>query len=184
MGPSRLSRGKDGAVRIDYSQSSGTRVAMWEPISNGVMHTIFNGEGAIVRRDFFECLNSISVIDKCVSDFVDSERIAIEGHDDMHEVALSKNCPSCNETGLLLEVERKEGKITNIPVMPVYKCNKCGKRSYYLTDEYLDHLVSGNIDLFKGPEQRQMQADKEAFRKELKEYIIRIFASKRIVCIR
>lgn len=71
-----------------------------------------------------------------------------------------------------------------MPVMPLYYCTNCSKQSYYLTNTYLEYLIYNNKGLFTNKEQVELQNDEEAFIAELKEYIIRIFASKKIMQIK
>jgi len=61
---------------------------------------------------------------------------------------------------------------------------ECKAKSYYLTDEYLEFLVDSNYNMFSDDEQREIERDKNAFLKELRAYIIRIFASKKIQSIK
>ncbi len=49
-----------------------------------------------------------------------------------------------------------------------------------LADEYLDALVKNNASLFGKDEIRERGKDGRAFVNTLQEYVIRIFASKRI----
>jgi predicted RNA-binding Zn-ribbon protein involved in translation (DUF1610 family) len=103
-------------------------------------------------------------------------------HRDFNEPELSKQCPYCGSNKLVRYT--KANKHAAIPVMPLYICEECRAKSYYLTDEYLEYLVDSNRDMFSQEEQAEIVKDKIAFLKELRAYIIRIFASKKIQSIK
>lgn len=101
---------------------------------------------------------------------------------DFAEVLLDRDCPQCGKRGLPRERDANPG--ARLPsVMPIYVCGGCGKRGYHLTDQYLESLIAERPELFSEDELRQRDADRTAFTEEIKAYIIRIFASQRIVCI-
>ena len=99
------------------------------------------------------------------------------------EVKLNRQCPHCGETSLVRFADSVVAS-KDLPVMPLYSCSVCKKRSYYLTDEYLEFLVKNNASLFEGAELAELEKDSQAFMHEIKEYIIRIFAAKHIERIR
>jgi hypothetical protein len=68
--------------------------------------------------------------------------------------------------------------------MPLYSCTGCSTKSYYLTRDYLEYLVDNNNSMFEAAELSELSKDKNAFMSELEAYIIRIFASKKIMCIK
>ncbi len=100
---------------------------------------------------------------------------------DFTEIKLNKQCPSCASYSLSRDIDFDKQKV---PIMPTYVCAQCQGKSYYLSDSYLNYLVSDNSELFSEKELKEMTSNKEAFLSELKEYIIRIFASKRIIRIK
>lgn len=63
---------------------------------------------------------------------------------------------------------------------PIFRCTKCDKRFYSITRTYLERLVDRKAELFDEKELEELRKDRETFINTLNEYIIRIFASKRI----
>lgn len=119
------------------------------------------------------------------------ERIKKELHDmSVHaakerpyeSVRLKKPCPNCNTDSLVRYVESVPKP--EMPVMPLYICSNCKKKSYYLTTAYLEHLIKNNTDLFSKAELSEFDKNSDAFIRELEGYILRIFASKKIMCIK
>jgi len=99
------------------------------------------------------------------------------------EIKISKSCPHCNTNSLVRYVDAYSSRQV-IPIMPIYSCKNCSKQSYYLTDSYLEYLVYSKKELFSNDEQTELRNNESAFITELKEYIIRIFASKKIMQIK
>jgi hypothetical protein len=98
-------------------------------------------------------------------------------------VKFNKPCPKCSEYKLSRYVEAFASK-QQVPVMPIYHCSNCKQQSYYLTKHYLEYLVDNNPELFSEAELAELKADKTKFLAELEGYIIRIFASKKVMCIK
>ncbi len=98
------------------------------------------------------------------------------------DVKFSKPCPKCGQYELLRYVDAFAGK-SDAPIMPLYHCNNCNTKSHHLTNEYLEYLVENNAALFDDKETSELSKDRSAFMTELKGYIIRIFASKKIMSI-
>lgn len=180
-----LSRNPDGRVQLQYTHSSGRRTVVWEPIKEGVAETIFDDQGAVLRQSL---VPGTTDIDKRLA--LQMRELLKEANVDKvresaeyNEIKLKKNCPACG-TDTLSQYREKVGGMETIPIVPTYLCGKCNGRSYYLTDQYLDQLVSTNKELFSEQELSELRSNKEAFMSELKEYIIRIFASKKIIRIK
>ncbi len=175
-----LSRNGAGKVKLEYAHDGQKRTVLWEPLGSGTVETIFDGEGAIALQRIFS-----DKIDKeaQVARFIKAEKIAGVRQGDYSEIRFNKKCPTCGADSLQRLAETISDS-SKMPVMPIYVCGSCKGKSYYLTDSYLEHLISNNVDLFEENERKALDSDKGAFVKEIKEYIIRIFASKRIMCIK
>lgn len=94
-------------------------------------------------------------------------------------------CTKCGNLGLYRELDLvSPDRIREVPVMPIFICKKCSQKHYSLTDEYLKYLVLSNKQLFESAELKEIDTDLESSINTLKEYIIRIFASKRISKVR
>jgi hypothetical protein len=178
----QLSRSKSGAVKLEYLHEGKNVIALWEPFSTGILETVFNNEGAVMRQTMLKCASGKKEIDEYVGSLagalsVDAENVAYS------EVRLKKDCPKCGSPSLERLVDLDAEK-PNVPAMPTYTCTSCQTRSYYMSDEYLEHILSGNVALLSDEEKAEMERNRDAFKAELKEYIIRIFASKRIMRIK
>jgi hypothetical protein len=99
------------------------------------------------------------------------------------EIKLKKPCPKCNENSLERYAEVFSSK-EYVPIMPLYFCNGCKSKSYHLTDSYLEYLIENNRSLFSEEELLALGSDRNAFVSEVREYIIRMFASQKVMCIR
>ncbi|BCS90726.1 MAG: hypothetical protein ARM1_0183 [Candidatus Micrarchaeota archaeon] len=95
---------------------------------------------------------------------------------------IDKSCPVCGSSDLIRISEISD--YDKIPIMPLYACSSCNSRLYYLTDSYLIKLVERNNGLFTENEINEYRENREAFLNELKEYISRFFASKKVYRIK
>lgn len=98
------------------------------------------------------------------------------------ELRLKKSCPNCGSDSLIRYTKPVSGE--EMPVVPIYLCKSCNRKSYHLTTAYLEYLIKSNTDLFAQSELLELNKKHEAFVKELEGYILRIFASKKIMRIK
>ncbi|HUY70273.1 MAG TPA: hypothetical protein VMV00_01750 [Candidatus Baltobacteraceae bacterium] len=174
-----VSRGDSGEIKLEYSAPDGNVRKLWERVSDSILETMFDSEGGILEQRLHK---GGANAEEFLSN--ESKTHKLELKESKYEsIRLDKSCPTCNTPNPSRHVEafRSAGEV---PVMPTYHCKQCATKSYYLTEGYLDNLVRGNSSMFTGNELKELQADEAAFKAELKAYIIRIFASKRIVCIK
>lgn len=164
---------REGKARVDYSDGNSALTETFEEIGNSVLVTSFNSDGRVLDRRLskggkgaearaLEFAGSMGRVERC----------------EYSEVLIGKACPKC---GGRLEMHVGEA---DVPIMPLYDCRGCGSRSFDLTDEYLQKLVSGNRVLFENSELDALGKSPEGFRNELMDYIIKIYASKHISKIR
>jgi hypothetical protein len=168
-----------GKVMLEYSTQGRKTIKLWEEKRDGTLETTFDCEGAILAQQLLDKADPEQRARSTLS--AASVPSALEKA--YEEVRLNRQCPHCSEASLV----RFAGSVSaskELPVMPIYCCSACNKRSYYLTDEYLEFLVTNNKALFAGAELAEFDRDSKAFMHELKEYIIRIFAAKHIPRIR
>ena len=156
------------------------RIRLFEQRNDVVIDTLFDGDGAILMQQIVKNerpLNSIAY------DIMRENNILSARETNYTKVRLNKKCPKCDDEGLLRYMDAFSSK-NELPIMPLYYCNKCSTKSYHLTDNYLKFLVEKNNGLFSSGEILEMNSDRNGFLEELRSYIIRIFASKRIMCIK
>ncbi|MEM3227778.1 MAG: hypothetical protein QXR58_02185 [Candidatus Micrarchaeaceae archaeon] len=172
-----LARGPHGEARFDYVDGKRRNTILIEKVGGGVLETLFDEEGAVLKQVAFK--GDAGNIELEVEDI--SKRIGPLGTAEYNEVTLRKSCPNCGKAALRRSVSNENG---GVPIVPTYVCTSCKGRSYYLTDQYLRSLVLENKGLFSKNEIEELERNEEDFFKELKEYIIRIFASKKIMAIK
>ncbi len=180
----RITRNGKGKIRLDYNEGENARVVLWEPMTGGVVETMFDGDGAILRQILIPQKNKEDT-DFHLIRFINSNGIknAKESSEILAEITLKKPCPGCGNT----ELKRFTGDLSDprkAPVMPIYVCTSCRAQSYHLSDRYLEYLVDVNNELFSENEREEFAKNRSAALSELREYIIRIFASKKITRIR
>ena len=174
-----LSKSGKGKVRLDYIENGRERTVLWEPVRDGMIETVFDEDGVVARALFHKSKDSA---ERFADTFMREKGIGVE-KGVYSEVKIKKSCPGCGESALIRIAESAEDS-KKVPITPLYKCSKCNNQSYYLSDEYLDYLVTSNRALFDEKELKELDSNKEKFMTELKEYIIRIFASQKIMRIR
>ncbi|EET89580.1 MAG: hypothetical protein LVQ97_01420 [Candidatus Micrarchaeales archaeon] len=177
-----ISESPSHSIKLEYLQNGVQIVLLWEQIGGDyALQTAFDANGGIIDQ----VLSKLS--GRTLRDSVDGfiERNGIEPRESVfEEVKLKKSCPKCGKMDLVRAAE-SAGNASAIPVMPIYICGSCGSKSYYLTDAYLAKLVVKNKELFDPKELADIdRLGEEAFMKELREYIVRVFAAKKISNIR
>ncbi|MGC8537875.1 MAG: hypothetical protein ACP5MZ_02725 [Candidatus Micrarchaeia archaeon] len=171
------SKGKD-KYRIDYSSGENLFVETFEDVRIGILETSFDANGEVLDQKLLKKEVGIEEAARSFLRGVSGEIKLAE----YAEVEIAKACPKCGSTNVKRDIDAlKEG---GIPMVPRYVCTDCGAHSYRLTDKYLEKLVYSNRHMFSKEELDALDRDSAAFMKELKEYIIRIFASKKIMEIR
>jgi predicted RNA-binding Zn-ribbon protein involved in translation (DUF1610 family) len=177
----RIARSPDGKVKLHHDDSKGGRIILWEPIGETVVETIFDTEGGILVQSLLKMEGTR--IHERTSTYMKNAGLGEAREVEFTDVKLNKRCPNCGKDTLSRRASTVRD-FKDIPIMPIYDCTSCRWRSYYLTDTYLTYLVHNNKELFDHEESSELEKDERQFLGELKEYIIRIFASKRILCIK
>jgi hypothetical protein len=148
-----------------------------EPTSSGVLVTEFNSEGEVVNQAYGSNVDARG----CVEGYVGTGIQYIEVKAEYRGIVMNAKCRNCGGTGLVRELDtHKLSEIRDVPVVPLFLCSSCKSAHYSLTDAYLRKLVESNRDLFEADELAGISADMNGSINTLQEYIIRIFASKKI----
>lgn len=101
--------------------------------------------------------------------------------DKYEHVVVKASCTKCGEKSIERALDQQQaGKISEVPVVPLFLCKKCGSKFYSMSDAYLRRLVARKESLFEADEAAEKKLDEGKFVGTLQEYIIRIFASKKI----
>ncbi len=167
-----------GRVRIDYDDCGARSTVLFEPVGDNVLESRFDKTGSITNQR----LIGIKDTRRAAEDFVVGIGADVEMQQ-YREVTLQKECPKCGNMPLSRYIDTLQST-AKAPVMPLYLCGRCNTKSYYLTDEYLGNLVRDNKALFNASELSELGRDEKTFMEELRAYIIRIFASQRIMNIK
>ena len=176
-----ISEGPGHSVRLDYRDGDVSMTLLWEPVAKGhVLETKFSSSCSILDQRLIKLGNA------AVKDIAEAfmEQHSLEPLETVfEEPKLEAKCPSCG-SGRLDRYAKSVKSPNSVPVMPIYQCRECGAKSYHLTDAYLKKLAVSNPGMFELKDLKSMAEDEERFIKELREYIVRIFASKKILSIK
>jgi DNA-directed RNA polymerase subunit M/transcription elongation factor TFIIS len=178
----RISMSNDNKVKLEYEDDGKNRIVLWELFKGGLLETVHDQQGAILKQSIFKNEKN-NILNDRIGSVIKKALITKTTESEYIEVKLDKKCPSCGNQPLKMVSDFSQGK-SNVPVMPIYKCTECNGKGYYLTDEYLEQLITEQAALFTSKEKEEMEANRVAFKAQLNEYIIRIFASKRIIQIK
>ncbi len=162
-----------GIYRLDYKDEKGNDAIRTYEESNGhVVYVQYEKDGSVVDQGFTE-----RPLDDSVKEFLLSLQDYKEIAADYKEVTLQRKCPKCN-SGSLTRI--REGSFS---IVPMYICNACKTKSYHLSNAYLKKLVYEHMSLFESNEKEELVQDEEKFMAELKDYILKIYAAKKIMKI-
>ncbi len=173
----KSSRSPDGRIRTERYEKNGFRFCAADPVAGGTLITEFNPKGEVLAQTFFKGRDIVA--DLCTYLEVEKlELIDVANHD---PVMMNAKCEKCGNLGLARELDRLQTRtIKEVPVLPIFLCAKCNERHYTLTEEYISRLVEANKHLFEPEELMEIDTNQEATINTIREYIIRIFASKKI----
>ncbi len=172
---SGLAKKANGDVRLDYLAGGMGRIRTWEPRGPVALETTFRADGAVLMQSTVETAKIDSRVGETLSESGCNEPPSMP----YNEVRFERACPWCSKHALarFAEAYRSKGEV---PIVPLYHCRECRGRSYYLTDEYLIHLIATNPNMFEAGDFDRFRSDQAAFVSEIKAYIISSFASKRV----
>jgi hypothetical protein len=166
-----------------YLKGDKTRFCLAEKTSKGTLITEFNERSEVVNQVYKK--NGGMNLESDLSGYlnVDEKKVVLTGN--YKGIMVRAKCRSCGNVGLKRSLDlTKPSEITEVPVVPLFVCGSCGSPHYSLTDDYLKALVEGRSELFEKEELEEIRGDTIGAVKLLQEYIIRIFASKKISRIR
>lgn len=145
-----------------------------------MLETTFDKNGAILKQQLL-ALDGKQLEERIKQELI-SASVQKTKERPFEEIKLNKKCPNCGSSSLTRCAKSVLG--SEAPVMPLYLCSSCNTRSYHLTTTYLEYLVKNNPDLFAKEELSEFEKGNDAFISELQGYILRIFASKKIISIK
>ncbi len=151
--------------------------AVAERIKNGVLVSEFGERSGVLGQSYSKASDPLAELAKHFSsDYKVSETVGR-----YEKVEASLPCVKCG-TGKVVRELDTDVKDTDgtVPVVPIFICTSCGNKSYSISRKYLEKLVDGNLELFEQEELAERSKDSGIFINTLEEYIIRVFASKKI----
>ena len=173
----RFFRSSDTRLRSDFYSTDGKRLCcLIENTQNGMLITELNERGLVEKQAYMKPDDPFYV--------GLTKSIEIVDTGEYKGIDVDVACTSCSGT-LVRELDLVHPSVINaVPVAPSYVCRRCSKRFYSMTDTYLKSLVANKKELFDEKDLKELSENEEAFVSMLQEYIIRIFASKKISRIR
>ncbi len=170
-------RSSDTRLRSDFYSNDGKKLCcLIENTQGGMLITELNERGIVEKQVYMKPDDPFYVSLTRGMEIVDSG--------EYNGVDVDAVCASCSGT-LTRELDLVHPSVINaVPVVPSYVCRRCSKRFYSMTDAYLKSLVANKKELFDEKDLKELSENEEAFVSTLQEYIIRIFASKKISRIR
>lgn len=182
--PIKLFRSPDGRYRSDFYTSDGELVfAIAEKTAQGVLISEFSANGEIIDQIYRKSTEVLKEIGERLGR-IDKE-IVIEDVSSFAPVKGNATCDACQGTEIVREFDLLDAsKVSEVPVVPIFVCTKCKKRFYSMGGKYLRKLIARNPELFEGEELRVKEKDEAAFVHEIQEYMIRIFASKKLAMMK
>ena len=169
----------DGRYRtMPYKKNAEDRFCLSEKTRKGTLITEFGKNGRIIDQIYLNGGDPESSLEKYLGISLHIEKKA-----SYDRVNVSASCRKCGpREKIYRELDLTLiSYVESVPVVPIFRCIGCGSRFYAMEIEYLNALVSRNTALFTEDERRGIEKDSESAIKELNEYIIRIFASKKIM---
>ena len=171
------SRSPDDRYRTDFYAKGGQGLfAVAEGTAKGTLVTEFNRAGEVMDQVYYRSKAG----EDALADFLGAN-VSVRSVKEYSKVDVSAECDACRSMKIGREMDfASPSGIEKVPVVPIYKCTGCGKRFYSMSDRYLGALVGRNEDLFEEKELGELDINAGEFMTTLNEYIIRIFASKKI----
>ncbi len=160
-----------------YENCGAKEFCIAEKTVGGSLLTKFTPDGEVLSQKAVRATNVVTALKEYAG--VDELKISSDRH--YAPTRLNAVCNSCNRGELVRELDLSPPEqITEVPVVPIFVCTNCKKRFYTLTDEYLKSMVAANMHLFEHEELRERDTDEAMFIRTLQDYIVRMFAAKKI----
>ena len=175
-------RSADGRYRTaPYAVEGEERLLIAERTARGVLLSEFAKSGEVVDQIYKPSADLLTElqryphgVDGVVISQLPYEQLTVNAH-----------CASCGPTKMKRELDKLDvSKVVEVPVVPMFLCTVCGKRFYSVSKRYLRNLVSRNRELFEKEEFAMREENEAAFISEIQEYMVRVFASKRLALMK
>jgi len=170
----------DGRLRSDFYSAQDERAfALAEKTAHGVLVSEFSESGEVLDQVYKKSNMTLAEIAGFLKKVADGVQVEEVGK--YRTVEVNAICEDCKTKSIKREMDVLDpATVTRIPIVPLFVCTQCGKKFYSIHPRYLKNLVLRNTELFDGDEEKFRQKDETAFMKEIQEYMIRVFASKKL----
>lgn len=171
-------RSPDGRHKTSEFYVEGKRCyCVAEPTKRGILITRFGEKGEVLDQLYSNGRAVDSALDAYLGSSFSTKVIDVGAYSG---AGLKARCSGCNGSIVRELDSKKPGEIEEVSVIPIFSCVSCRRRFYNISDGYLRRLVEGNLEMFEKDELMERERDNDAFINTLKEYIVRIFAAKKI----
>ncbi len=172
-------RSPDSRLRTEkYNGKGGENFSIAEVTATGTLISEFKYNGEIVNQEHFGSKDSFEMLSVYLKEVAELELADVEAYE---KVKVAAACAKCGSTTIERDLDARDTmQLKDVPVVPLFICKKCGAKFYSMSDAYLRNLVGRNASLFETDELAERDRDENKFVHTLQEYIIRIFASKKI----
>ncbi|MDE1855942.1 MAG: hypothetical protein KGH49_01770 [Candidatus Micrarchaeota archaeon] len=177
-------RSPDGRYRTEPYFSNEVRAfAISEKTANGVLVSEFTEEGELLDQIYKKSNDPMVEIANHVKHI--ASELTIRSVESYSGVEVRAKCDGCNGKSIKREMDLlAPPTILKIPVVPLFVCTNCKKKFYSMTPTYLRKLVARNTEMFEKNELEMRNAGEQAFIDEVQEYMVRVFASKKLTRIK
>lgn len=182
--PLKVFKDKLGKYRSDFYPLDGqSAFCIAEKGLDGVLVSEFSDKGEVLDQVYKKSDQTFKEIGEFLSPI--SKELQIEDVEAIQKVATDATCEACKSKEIVREFDLIDiSKVSDVPVAPIFVCQNCKKRYYSMSKPYLRKLVERNPWLFEQKEIKERLKDEEAFITEIQEYMIRIFASKKLAMMK
>ncbi len=165
------------AVTEFYMSHGVRKCSLLERTKSGILFTEVTHKGEIVKQAYFKDKTPEIILEEMLGHECFSH---LKFKRDYNGISICVKCPKCKG-----DISREFDvcdilSVKEVPVVPILICRKCNEKYYSMNKEYIDFLVENNEHLFTPEELEERKKDTKSFTNELNEYIIRIFAAKKI----
>jgi hypothetical protein len=160
-----------------YFVEGKANICIAEPTKKGVLVTQLSEQGEVIDQVYSVGGDVAPTLAAYLGPSVKAKFVEVPRYEGL---ALRAKCASCNGR-IVRELDSKRPEeIEEVPVIPIFCCVSCQKRFYNISNSYLRKLVELNPDMFEKEDLVEKEKDGDAFINTLNEYIVRVFASKKI----
>ena len=170
-------RSPDRRYKASLCVNGRKSVCIAEPVQKGVLVTQFEETGEVMNQVYSKAEEVESALSAYLGSPIAGTIVDVDNYKGIEAKA---RCTGCRGSVVRELDSKRPERISEVPVVPIFACNTCGKRFYNISDSYLRKLVEQNKEMFETDELAEKEKDGDAFINTINENIVRVFASKKI----